>query len=302
MTMRTGVLKMSLIAVLLLSAHGVMADETATVSPSTDQIAGALRDLSQAVGREITTTTEAREVCNQGQYLTVCAEIGKKHKLYNAERAKEVDIVLEQLKGKIMEQLKACTTMECLVGVANSLSQKLVARDPKIAAKLNLTARKVEEHKEVLLAAKENGVSFEQCRELNTASASLDRLASCSHFIKDARVQRFVPEEKRAENENAQKMADFRAALASGTITCGDNTVGGCTKFCMMSRKANKETDDDGIPAVCREIAQKYFGPSSIQKLEQMHQIKRPAKPIEQKPASSSAPGFIYRLFDSFFH
>lgn len=254
MTTRAIILKVSLIAIFLLSVHGVRAEEATKLiaTPVPDRVAGALKDLSLAVGHTITTTKEARAICNQDQYLTICAEIGKKHKLYSAERAKEVDVVLEQLKGKIMEQLKACTTSECLLNVANALSKKLTSH-PATAEKLNLTTKKIEEHKAT------------------------------------------VEKAKKAETDIAQKQADFKAALASGAITCGDNTVEGCTKFCMKTSV---------ISPLCRDIAQKYFGPGVLQRLEQAHQQRSRPKPQPQvvpqiqKPASNS-PGLIFSLFDT---
>ena len=249
MKTRAIIIKISLIAVFLFFINGASAEESAVASPTPgqDQIIGALKDLSLAVGHTVTTTKEAHDLCNQEQYLMICAEIGKKHKLYTAERVKQVDIVLEQLKGKIIEQLKGCKTRECLVEVANALSKRLTASNPTTAEKLNLTTKKIEEHKTALEKAKQT------------------------------------------DAESAQRMTDFRAALASGSITCGDNTVGGCTKFCLKSPT---------ILPVCREIAQKYFGPGALERLEKTHQVPRPLPQPIQKPASNS-PGLIFHLFDA---
>lgn len=269
-------------------------------TPTVTQVNSAMQELATAVGHPITTKKEAHEICDMDEYLTICAEIGKKHKLYSSERVKDVDSILENIKGTIIAQLKECKTQECLVKVADLLSKKLVVKNPKLAEKVNLSAKKIEEHKAVIQAAKDNGVTPEQCKSMMVASSSLDRLQGCAKFVKDARTQAQIPEAKRAENAQSLKMVEFRTALKDGTITCGDNTVEGCTKYCF-TRPDQKLTDASSptpVPSICKDIAAKYFGPDAVHKLENLQ--RPPPKPVEH-PKTSDSPGFIFRLLDKFF-
>ena len=250
----------------------VTASPTPSVAPTpvpTPDVDNALKDLSTAVGRPVTTKEEARKICNEDKYITICAEIGKKRALYTAERAKEVELILEQLKGKVIDQLKACATKECVLAVATTLSQRLNAKDPKLAIKVNLTPKKVEEKKVIVQAVKDK------------------------------------------EAEAAKKRAEFKAALESGTIVCGDKTVEGCTRFCLTPSTATIEnvtasaSATTTVPSVCREIAKKYFTPDVLKRLEQAHRprpvpkpLERPAVPPRPTGTTTNSPGLIGRFLD----
>src|SRR3989338_9872918 len=66
------------------------------------QIQAAIEDLSSTIGQDITSQDQAIELCNQEQYLDVCADIGKKHDLYTSEETVQVDAFLNEVKGKIL--------------------------------------------------------------------------------------------------------------------------------------------------------------------------------------------------------
>src|SRR3989344_6745121 len=73
------------------------------------QIEAAIKDLSAVTGQNITSEEQAKTFCNQEQYFDVCADIGKKHNLYEAEEIKKVDDFLLEVKGKILADIKNCT-------------------------------------------------------------------------------------------------------------------------------------------------------------------------------------------------
>ena len=75
----------------------------------------ALQDLSRLTGQQITSVIQAKEVCNLERFLTDCADIGKKNNLYEPEEIKQVNSILNELKGKILKILKiAPTKIVCL--------------------------------------------------------------------------------------------------------------------------------------------------------------------------------------------
>src|SRR3989338_290586 len=66
------------------------------------QIQAAISDLNSATGQNITSQDQAKELCNQEQFLDVCANVGKRHDLYTSEEIKQVDDFLNEVKGKIL--------------------------------------------------------------------------------------------------------------------------------------------------------------------------------------------------------
>ena len=112
-----------------------------------EKVEAALADLSRLVHFEVKTVAEAKDTCNQEQYLQPCIDVGKKYSLYSAEEVKTVDIMVSELRGKVMEDLQKCTTEECLIKVANDLSKKLLLKNSELASQLDLTSKKIEEKK-----------------------------------------------------------------------------------------------------------------------------------------------------------
>ena len=154
-------------------------------------------DLSKLTGQEITRLEQAKAVCNVEQFITGCAEIGKKYGLYTADEQKQVDSVLSELKGKIVEDLQKCSTEECLIKVADQLARSFSSKNAALARQLDLTVAKVEEKKIIVETAKEIGVTVEQCRTMDPDTASIELLRSCARLAKDKRVQNYIPEDAR---------------------------------------------------------------------------------------------------------
>ena len=232
------------------------------------QIQAAINDLSSATGQDITSKDQALELCNQEQYIDVCADIGKKHDLYTAEEIKHVDDFLSEIKGKILNDIKTCLDEECLVKVANELAQKLKTKNPKLATDFNLTAKIIEEKNSVVQAAKEVGLNFRDCEAMDPDTASIDLLRKCAKLAKDSRVQKYIPEEKRVLAEQFEDSATIklREALSAGKYQCGDGTLEGCGNFCL------NPTQGMGIPPVCAQIASEIFGQDGVKQLEAAHQ------------------------------
>ncbi|PIT89090.1 MAG: hypothetical protein COU27_02165, partial [Candidatus Levybacteria bacterium CG10_big_fil_rev_8_21_14_0_10_36_7] len=125
----------------------VLAQETdLSVQENVDE---ALLELSELAGQEIKTKEDGRVFCNQERFLADCADIGKKHKLYNKEREKEVDEVLGELRGDVVSRLQSCTTEECLLEAASELSQKITSKNSALAEKFDLTTQKIEQKREI---------------------------------------------------------------------------------------------------------------------------------------------------------
>ena len=234
------------------------------------QIEAAIKDLSVATGQSISSEEQARTFCNQEQNLDVCADIGKKHALYEAEELKKVDNFLSEIKGKILDDIKNCSDEECLGRVASELAKKLQAKNSTLATDFKLTALVVAEKQGVIQASKEAGVNFKDCESLNPDTAPVDLLRKCARLAKDARVQRYIPEERRASAEQfGDTTIKLREALTAGKYQCGDGTLEGCGNFCL---KSSAQTQEAGIPEVCRKIATEVFGAEGVKELERAHQ------------------------------
>src|SRR3989338_489046 len=243
------------------------------------QIEAAIKDLSAATGQSISSEEQARTFCNQEQNLDICADIGKKHALYEAEELKKVDNFLSEVKGKILDDIKNCSDEECLGRVASELAKKLQAKNSTLATDFKLTALVVAEKQGVVQAAKEAGVNFKDCESMNPDTAPVDLLRKCARLAKDTRVQKYIPEEKRALAAQFDDSATIklREALSVGKYQCGNNTLESCGNFCL------NPTGTDGIPAVCNQIASEIFGQEGVKQLEAAHQQVRQVKDYYSK-------------------
>lgn len=247
-----------------------VAAQTAPAS-SQGNVEGALKDLSMIYGKEISNVTEAKDVCNNEKYISDCAEIGKKHKLFQANEIKQVDAVLSELKGKVAEDLKNCTTEECLVDVATRLAKNLAQKNSSIAKTLDLTTAKVEEKRVVVDAAKEVGVNIQECRSMDPDAAPIELLRACARLAKNQSVQKVLTKETRQAVESADVSLKLREALATGEMQCGDNTPEGCGNYCLNPGTETRANGASAIPQVCRDIATRFFGAEGVKHLEQAY-------------------------------
>ena len=233
------------------------------------QIEAAMEDLSSAIGQDIASQDQAKEFCNQEQYLDTCAEIGKRHDLYTPEQVKQVDAFLNEVKGQVLADIKACQDEECLIKVANQLAQKVQVNNPTLATNLKLTTTIIEQKNTVVQAAKEAGVNFRDCETMNPDTAPIELLRKCAKLAKDSRVQNYIPEEKRVLASQFEDSATLklREALSAGKYQCGDGTLVGCGNFCL-----NPGTTSAGIPPVCAQIASEIFGSKGVKQLEAAYQ------------------------------
>ena len=232
------------------------------------QIQAAIEDLSSVTGQSVTSQEQALALCNQEQYLDVCADIGKKHNLYTEAETIQVDAFLDEVKGQALSDIKACQDDECLIRVASQLAQKVKINNPTLATSFQLTATIIEEKNSVVQAAKEVGVNFRDCESMDPDTAPIDLLRKCARLAKDTRVQKYIPEERRvlaAEFEDSSTLK-LREALGAGKYQCGDGTLEGCGKFCL------NPTQGTAIPVVCSQIASEIFGAEGVKQLEAAHQ------------------------------
>ena len=240
-------------------------------------------DLSKLTGQEITRLEQAKAVCNVEQFITGCAEIGKKYGLYTADEQKQVDSVLSELKGKIVEDLQKCSTEECLIKVADQLARSFSSKNAALARQLDLTVAKVEEKKIIVETAKEIGVTVEQCRTMDPDTASIELLRSCARLAKDKRVQNYIPEDARRLADVSDTSLDLQEALRKGEYRCGDNTLDGCGNFCLNSTTSGTSA----IPPVCRQIAEKFFGKDGVKELENAYTKVNSASDYYKKKAEA---------------
>src|SRR3989344_6071281 len=245
--------------IFLVSAFFVFA-QTIDTAPSQ----AVFDDLSELTGQEVTRLEQAKAICNIEQFITGCAEIGKKYGLYTADEQKQVDSVLSELKGKIVEDLQKCSTEECLIKVADQLARSFSSKNAALARQLDLTVAKVEEKKIIVETAKEIGVTVEQCRTMDPDTASIELLRSCARLAKDKRVQNYIPEDARRLADVSDTSLDLQEALRKSEYQCGDNTLDGCGNFCLNPTTSGTST----IPPVCRQIAEKFFGKDGVKELE----------------------------------
>lgn len=236
---------------------------TLTAAQTKENKSAAIKEIGDKIGVNITSENQAREICSQERYLTLCAEIGKKHSLYNDDKVKDVDAVLEQLKGQVVEDLKNCATTECFVNVADKISKQIAVQKPELAAKIELTQEKIQAKKEIVNTARELGVNIDECQAMDPDSASIELLRSCAKLAKDSRVQKFIPKQAVEASKQTDSTIKLKEALAGGKYQCGDNTLQGCQRFCLNPDNASAEA-----PEVCGQIAREIFGEEGVKELK----------------------------------
>ena len=256
----------------LLFVTTVSAQTPATNASQTEEarITSALKDLGTIYGQPVETVAEAQKICDTEKFLSDCAEIGKKYDLYTAEEEKKVDVILENIKTVGINDLKQCTTDECLIAVAKRLASEIGKKNPTLAGQLDLTAKKVAEIEKITLSSKEAGVGFKACREMDPDQATIELLRSCAKLAKHKDVEKYISKDDNDNDavKNFDKMIDFRQALSTGSLQCGDNTVEGCGNFCLNPSADKRDGSTNAIPQVCRQIAEKFFGKDGIKQLE----------------------------------
>src|SRR3989344_2106984 len=182
-----------LTAVILLTGSGAFAQTLEGVSQ--EQIDAAFRDLSEVYGSPVVRVDQARAICNEEQYMFECAEIGKRHGLFPKEREKEVEAILDELKGQGVEELKSCGSTACIIEVATKIARDLSAENPSLARAIELTPQFVREKRAFVEAASEVGVDFDECRAMDPNTASVELLRGCAKLAKHESVERYIPEE-----------------------------------------------------------------------------------------------------------
>ena len=155
-----------------------------TAYAQTGGIDAALGELSELYGSPVVRIDQARAICNQEQYLVECAEIGKKHNLFPEDREREVDALLTQFKGSVIEEFKQCASSECLIGIATRIARELSNANPALARTLDLTPERVTEKRTLVDTAKAIGVDIDECRAMDPDTASVDLLRACAKLAK----------------------------------------------------------------------------------------------------------------------
>lgn len=242
---------------------------------SQEQIDAALRDLSEIYGSSVVRTDQARAICNQEQYMIECAEIGKRHSLFADEREEEVDAILDELKGKVVEELKQCGNTECLIEVATKIARDLIAENPSLAREVELTPQLVAEKRAIVETAREVGVNFDECRSMDPDTASVELLRACVRLARHEDMQRYIPEEDLVRVEKTENTTALKEVLSRGELDCGDGTLDGCGTFCLNPSASAREAGAPVIPLVCRQIAERFFGPEGVRELERAYQDVR---------------------------
>lgn len=232
------------------------------------QMDAAFKDLSSVYGAPIVRIDQAKAICNEEKYVVDCAEIGKKHNLFSDARTKQVDTLLTEFKGEVVEKMKRCEDSACLIDVAASIAGRLNSGNPSVARAMELTPQKVKEKKTIVDTAKSLGVDMEACRTMDPDTASIELLRGCARLAKHENVQKYIPQATRDRAEGADAAIALKESLASGQISCGDNTLEGCGNFCLAPPSEAREKGASAIPEVCRQIASKFFGNEGVKELE----------------------------------
>ena len=235
------------------------------------QISSALEDLSAVYGTSVVRVDQAKAICNEEQYIVDCAEIGKKYDLFSDDRAKQVDTLLTEFKGEVVEKMKQCDSAACLVDVATSIASRLSSGNPSVARAVELTPQKVNEKRAIVDTAKSLGVDTEACRTMDPDTASIELLRGCSRLAKHENVQKYVPQATKDRAKGADATIALKESFASGQLSCGDNTLEGCGNFCLAPSAGARASGVASIPAVCRQIATKFFGESGVEELERAY-------------------------------
>ncbi len=256
-------------AVGLFGIAGVAFAQTALPEGVTEaQMNAAFKDLSAVYGAPIVRLDQAKAICNEEQYLVDCAQIGKKHDLFSDERTKQVDTLLTEFKGEVVEKMKKCEDVACLVEVATSIARRLSSENPSVARAVELTPQKVGEKRVIVETAKFLGIDIEACRTMDPDTASIELLRGCARLAKDKNVQKYIPQETKDRSEGADAAINLKESLTSGQVVCGDNTLEGCGNFCLAPSAEARAEGASAIPEVCRQIAAKFFGKDGVKELE----------------------------------
>ena len=251
---------------------GVALAQTALPDGVTEeQMNAAFKDLSAVYGAPVVRLDQAKAICNEEKYVTDCAQIGKKHDLFSDERTKQVDTLLTEFKGEAVEKLKQCSDAACLVEVATSIARRLNSGNPSVARAVELTPQKVGEKRTIVETAKSIGVDIEACRTMDPDTATVELLRSCARLAKHENVQKYIPQETKNRAEEADAAIALKEDLASGRVSCGDNTLEGCGNFCLAPSAEARAKGVAAIPPVCRQIATKFFGSEGIKELEKAY-------------------------------
>ncbi|MEK7179402.1 MAG: hypothetical protein AAB689_00040, partial [Patescibacteria group bacterium] len=251
---------------------GVALAQTALPDGVTEeQMNAAFKDLSVVYGAPVVRLDQAKAICNEEKYVTDCAQIGKKHDLFSDERTKQVDTLLTEFKGEAVEKLKQCSDAACLVEVATSIARRLNFGNPSVARAVELTPQKVGEKRTIVETAKSLGVDIEACRTMDPDTASVELLRSCARLAKNENIQKYIPQETKNRAEEADAAIALKEGLASGRVSCGDNTLEGCGNFCLAPSAEARAKGVAAIPPVCRQIATQFFGANGTKELERAY-------------------------------
>ncbi len=276
------------LAAVLLAVQFASAD-TLPPGVSQAQIDAAMSELSKLYGSPVVRVDQAKAICNQEKFIVECAEIGRRNGLFPKERAAQVDALLDSIKGEVVSKLKECSSVECLVDVARSVSQNLSASNPSLARTVDLTPQKVDEKQVISDAAKSAGVDIRQCQTMDPDTASLELLRGCAKLAKNASIQKFIPEAQRDKAGKSDSTIALKEALSKGELSCGDGTIEGCGTFCLSAGS----NSGAAIPAVCRDIAQRFFGQDGITDLEKAHEnVQQKFVDVKEKFRSPPDGGF----------
>src|SRR3989338_8416744 len=260
------------VAIVAFGIAGTAFAQTALPEGVTDaQMNSALKDLSAVYGAPVVRIDQAKAICNDEQYVVNCAEIGKKYDLFSDDRAKQVDTLLTEFKGEVVEKMKQCDSAACLVDVAASIASRLNSGNPSVARAVELTPQKVGEKQTIVEAAKSLGVDIEACRTMDPDTATIELLRGCARLAKHENVQKYVPQATKDRAGEADAAIALKESLASGQLSCGDNTLEGCGNFCLAPSNETRASGVAGIPAVCRQIATQFFGDSGVGELERAY-------------------------------
>src|SRR3989344_1925172 len=267
--MKRSLLGVAFGAVLLLVASPAFAEMLPGVPD--EAVQAALSDLSEVYGFPVVRIDQPKAICNEEQYVAECAEIGREHDLFSDDRAEQVDVVLAELQGDTIERFKQCTDTACLVEVATSIARRLNAENPAIARAVELKPQNVEEKRDIVETAASLGVDFEACRTMDPDTASVELLRSCARLAKHENIQKYLPEEARGRADMSEQSLALQESLASGEFQCGTGTLESCGNFCLNPTAEARAGGVSEIPGVCRQLAERFFGPTGVSELEKAY-------------------------------
>src|SRR3989344_2390442 len=255
--------------ILAFGVAGIAFAQTTLPEGVTDmQMNSALKDLSAIYGAPVVRLDQAKAICNEERYVVDCAEIGKKNDLFPDDRSKQVDTLLTEFRGQIVEKMKQCENATCLVDVATSIASRLSSSNPSVARAVELTPQKIKEKRAIVDTAKSLGVDIEACRTMDPDTASIELLRGCARLAKHENIQKYVPQTTKDRANEADAAIALKESLAGGQISCGDNTLEGCGNFCLSPSAEARDKGSSMIPEVCRQIATKFFGDKGVKELE----------------------------------